>query len=88
MLSCVLLFATLWTVAQNALLSMGLSKNTGVGCHFLLQGIFLTEGSNLRLLHLLQWRVDSLLLAPPGKPRRPSYIQRLLLPSHAPGIRI
>ena len=25
-------------------------KNTGVGCHFLLQGIFPTEGSNLRLL--------------------------------------
>ena len=22
-------------------------KNTGVGCHFLLQGIFLTQGSNL-----------------------------------------
>ena len=26
------------------------SKNTGVGCHFLLQGIFLTQGSNLHLL--------------------------------------
>ena len=26
-------------------------KNTGVGCHFLLQGIFLTQGSNLCLLH-------------------------------------
>ena len=25
-------------------------KNTGVGCHFLLQGIFPTQGSNLRLL--------------------------------------
>ena len=25
-------------------------KNTGVGCHFLLQGIFLTQGSNLLLL--------------------------------------
>ena len=24
-------------------------KNTGVGCHFLLQGIFLTQGSNLHL---------------------------------------
>ena len=24
-----------------------LGKNTGVGCHFLLQGIFLTEGQNL-----------------------------------------
>ena len=27
-------------------------KNTGVGCHFLLQGIFLTQGLNLNL-HLL-----------------------------------
>ena len=26
-------------------------KKTGVGCHFLLQGIFLTQGSNLDLLH-------------------------------------
>ena len=28
-------------------------KNTRVGCHFLLQGIFLTQGLNLCLLHLL-----------------------------------
>ena len=26
-------------------------KNPGVGCHFLLQGIFLTQGLNLVLLH-------------------------------------
>ena len=26
-------------------------KNTGVGCHFLLQGIFLIQGLNLHLLH-------------------------------------
>ena len=26
-------------------------KNTGVGCHFLLQGIFLTQGLNPHLLH-------------------------------------
>ena len=49
-LSCfsrVWLFATLWTVAQQAPLSMGFSsKNTGVGCHALLQGIFPTQGSN------------------------------------------
>ena len=30
-----------------------LGKNTGVGCHFLLQGIFPTQGSNPRVLHLL-----------------------------------
>ena len=35
-------------------------KNSGVGCHFLLQGIFLTQGLNLRLLH---WQADSLLLS-------------------------
>ena len=38
--------------------------NTGLDCHFLLQGIFLTQGSNLSLLHLLNWQVSSL---PPGK---------------------
>ena len=31
-----------------------LGKNTGVGCHALLQGIFLTQGSNPSLLCLLQ----------------------------------
>ena len=34
-------------------------------CHALLQGIFLTEGLNLHLLH---WQVHSLPLAPPGDP--------------------
>ena len=34
---------------------------------FLLQGIFLTQGSNLRLLGLLNWQADSLPLVPPGK---------------------
>ena len=29
-------------------------KNTGVGCDFLLQGIFLTQESNLGLLHCRQ----------------------------------
>ena len=29
-------------------------KYTGVGCHFLLQGIFLTQGSNPGLLHFRQ----------------------------------
>ena len=31
-------------------------KNTTVGCHFLLQGIFLIQGSSLSLLHLLHSR--------------------------------
>ena len=42
-------------------------KNTVVGCHALLQGIFLTQGSNMHLLCLLCWQVGSLPLAPPGK---------------------
>ena len=39
-----------------------------MGCHFLLGGIFLTQGSNLCLLCFLHWQVGSLPLAPPGKP--------------------
>ena len=36
----------LWTVAHQAPLSMDSpGKNTGVGCHALLQGIFLIPGS-------------------------------------------
>ena len=33
-------------------------KNTGVGCHFLLQGIFPIQGLNPRLLHLGHWQAD------------------------------
>ena len=36
-------------------------KNTGVGCHALLQGIFPTQGSNQRLLGLLHWQALVLL---------------------------
>ena len=43
-------------------------KNTGVGCHVLLQGIFLTQGYTLHLLSLLHWQVHSLSLVPPRKP--------------------
>ena len=42
-------------------------KNIRVSCHFLLQGIFPTQGLNLCLLHLLHWEADSLPLVPPGK---------------------
>ena len=45
-----------------------LGKNTGVGYHALLQGIFLTQRLNLHLLGLLHWQAGSLSLAPPGKP--------------------
>ena len=57
-------FATPWTVALQAPLSMGSpGKNTGVGCHFLLQGIFPTQGLISCLLCLLHWQVDSLPLS-------------------------
>ena len=43
--TCVKLLATPWTVAHQAPLSMKFpGKKTGVGCHFLLQGLFLTRG--------------------------------------------
>ena len=47
--------ATPWTVAHQAPLSMGFSRQEyGVGCHFLLQGIFPTQGLNSGLLHCRQ----------------------------------
>ena len=44
-------------------------RNTGVGCHALLQGIFLTQGLNLSLLRLLHRPASTLLLASPRKPQ-------------------
>ena len=45
--SHVRLFANLWTVACQAPLSMGFSRQESrVGCHALIQGIFLTQVSN------------------------------------------
>ena len=43
-------------------------KNIEVGCHFLLQGIFLTQGLNLHLLH---WQTESL---PLSCQRSPGYL--------------
>ena len=71
---CVQFFATPWTVAHQDLLSMVFfpSKNTGVGCHFLLRGIFLDKGSNRCLLH---WQADSFRTEPPRKPRIYIYLK-------------
>ena len=43
---------TPWTVQPTELFCPWdfLGKKTGVGCHFFLQGIFLTQGLNLGLL--------------------------------------
>ena len=65
--SCLQLFATLWTADRQLLCPWDSpGKNTGGVCHFLLQGIFLTQGSNPRLclLYLLHWKADSLPLDP------------------------
>ena len=56
-LSRVRLFITPWAVARQTALSMGFSRQE--------YWIFLTQGSNPHLLHLLHWQADSL---PPGKP--------------------
>ena len=44
---------TPWTVAHQAPLWDFPGKNTGGGCHFLLQGIYPTQELNWSLLHLL-----------------------------------
>ena len=44
-------------------------RNIGVGCHFLLQGIFLTQGSNPGLLHCRQI-LYCLIQAHHGKPSK------------------
>ena len=58
------LFVTPWTITCQDPLSVDfLGKNTGMGCHFLLQGIFPIQRSNPCLLH---WQEDSLPLSHQG----------------------
>ena len=58
------LSATPWTVTHRLLCPLdSLGKNTRVGCHFLLQGIFLTQRSNLRLLYPLHLCISRQILA-------------------------
>ena len=40
-----------------------------MGCQLLLQGVFLTQGSNPHLLNLLHWQEDSSALSYPGSHR-------------------
>ena len=62
--SRVCLFATPWIVVPQATLSIEFSgKNTGVGSHFLLWEIFLTQWLVPDLPH---WQAHSLPLVPPG----------------------
>ena len=52
--SCLTLVSP-WTVVPQDPLSMGFPRQSyWSGCHFLLQGIFLTQGSNPLLLHCRQ----------------------------------
>ena len=56
-----------WTAVHQAPLSMGFSgKNTGVVCHFLLQGIFQTQGWNWGFQH---WRQILYRLSYLGSPK-------------------
>ena len=61
---------SVYTVAPLTLLCPWDSpgKNTGVGSHFVLQGIFQTQGSNPHLLCALHWQTDSLPLNPQESP--------------------
>ena len=63
-------FATPWTVEPARLLCPWdfLGKNTDVGCHFLLQGIFLTQELNSQLLYLSHWQAGFILLHHLGSP--------------------
>ena len=64
-LSHVRQFATPWTEPTKLLCPWDFpGKNTRVGCHFLLQGIFPTQGWNPYLLH---WQAYSLPLCHLGK---------------------
>ena len=68
--SSILAWRISWTVAHQAPRSWNFpGKNTGVVCHFLLQGVFPTQGSNPCLLH---WQADSFTTEPPGKSRKSS----------------
>ena len=62
--SCLSFVVTPWTIAFQAPLFMGFPRQEyWSGCHCLLWEIFLTQGSNLQLLH---WQVDSLPLSHQG----------------------
>ena len=72
------------TVLQShGLLCLGDSPggNIGVGCHFLLQGIFLTQGLNLYLLCLMRCRRTLYPLSHQGSPTRVRHAGKLI---HSP----
>ena len=68
---------TQWTIACQAPLSMDFpGKNTAMSCHFLLQWIFLTQGSNPGLLYCRQILYQ---LSHQGSPYLRQYLLNLVL---------
>ena len=76
---------TPWTVPTRLLCPWNSpSKNTGVGCHALLQGIVPTQGSNPHFLHLLLCKWILYLLSYLGNP----YLSVIMTSSHLPTLHI
>ena len=70
--SCLTLCDCMDCIAHQAPLSMDSpGKYTEMGCHALLRGIFLIQGSNPHLLHLLHWQAGYLPLVPPQDMKPP-----------------
>ena len=59
--SCLFCDPVHWSTPDSSVYGISQAQSTGVRCHFLLQGIFLTQGSNP---HLLDWQADSLPVRP------------------------
>ena len=77
-LNHVQLFATYGTVAHQALLSIGFFRQEyQSGCHFLLWGIFPTQGSNPHLLCLLHYRQILYLLSHQKTPKEMLWLHEL-----------
>ena len=88
LLSRGLFFVTPWTLALQASLSMEIpGKNIGVGCYFLLQGIFPGQGSNryfLCLLHCRQILSTTTLVKPRRDVNHPPLTVYHLLQQYSP----
>ena len=81
--------ATPQTIAHQAPLSRGFPRQGHwSGIPLLLQGIFLTLGSNPRLLHLLHWQMDYLPIMPPVKPRNLQWCSTIMYASVNKDLRI
>ena len=84
-LCCVQLFVSPWTVAHQARLSMEFSRQDyWSGLLFPPPGILPTQRSNLHLLHLQHWQVDSLSQVPLGKVNGGFWLDFFFLPRKFP----